>query len=251
MIAVRIPKEIRSYEEKLFFGLTVRQMVCSALAIGICVPLYIWGKNYIPEDVVSWLIMVAALPLAGFGFIKYNGMTFEVFLAAMYKTMFAYPARRPLRSANCFREWQETTAAEDRLRAAKEAGKPVRDGAGKKRRPPKKLGPETESLYRTRQLIIHTNENVNVELLAKLLNMPEEQRRRYEDTAPCEIRAKKRGKREKTKKGRGAAERDIEEGRESGEGGVQGRPRKAGGRGRRRQEGAAPGKQEDGQAAAG
>ena len=46
MIAVRIPKEIRAYKEKLVAGLTARQLIASIIAVGICIPLYIFGKKY-------------------------------------------------------------------------------------------------------------------------------------------------------------------------------------------------------------
>ena len=45
MIAVRIPEEIRKYKEKLAFGLTARQLICTIIAAAICVPLYWKGRN--------------------------------------------------------------------------------------------------------------------------------------------------------------------------------------------------------------
>ena len=33
---IKINKEIRAYRETLFFGLSMRQFVCSALAVGRC-----------------------------------------------------------------------------------------------------------------------------------------------------------------------------------------------------------------------
>ena len=37
---IKINKEIRAYRETLFFGLSVRQFVCSVLAVGVAVTLY-------------------------------------------------------------------------------------------------------------------------------------------------------------------------------------------------------------------
>ena len=37
---IKINKEIRTYRETLFFGLSVRQFVCSVLAVGVAVALY-------------------------------------------------------------------------------------------------------------------------------------------------------------------------------------------------------------------
>lgn len=48
MIEIRIPKEIKNYREKLFFGLTLRQCICAGVALLICVPLYIFGNKFLP-----------------------------------------------------------------------------------------------------------------------------------------------------------------------------------------------------------
>lgn len=37
---VKIPKEIREYQESIFFGLSARQFLCSLLAVGAAVGLY-------------------------------------------------------------------------------------------------------------------------------------------------------------------------------------------------------------------
>lgn len=79
MIEIKIPKEIKDYKSKLFFNLTVRQCICSGAAIGICVPLYIFGKNFMSEDLVSWVVILIAVPLFLMGFFKYNDMYFEEF----------------------------------------------------------------------------------------------------------------------------------------------------------------------------
>ncbi len=57
MIEIRIPKEIKNYREKFFFGLTVRQCICAAIALLLCVPLYIFGGKILPQEVVSWLVL--------------------------------------------------------------------------------------------------------------------------------------------------------------------------------------------------
>ena len=36
----KINKEIRSYKETVYFGLTARQLICSLLAVGTAVGLY-------------------------------------------------------------------------------------------------------------------------------------------------------------------------------------------------------------------
>lgn len=79
MIEIRIPKEIKNYREKLFFGLTLRQCICAGIALLICVPLYIFGNRFLPQEAVSWVVIFIAAPLMLAGFFRYNDMTFEQF----------------------------------------------------------------------------------------------------------------------------------------------------------------------------
>ena len=93
MIEIRIPKEIKNYREKLFFGLTLRQCICAGVALLICVPLYIFGRNFIPQELVSWLVILIAAPLMLAGFFKYNDMFFEQFAVEFFYFYF-FPQKR-------------------------------------------------------------------------------------------------------------------------------------------------------------
>ena len=94
MIEIKIPKEITDYKEKFLFGLTVRQLVSAVVALAICVPLFIFGKDYLGEDMVGWIIILVAIPVFAFGFFKYDGMPFEKFLAILYRQKWVEPQKR-------------------------------------------------------------------------------------------------------------------------------------------------------------
>ncbi len=94
MIEIKIPKEIRDYKEKFLFGLTVRQFFSVAAALAICIPLYIFGKEPLGTDLMSWLIILIAAPIFAFGFFKFNGMQFEQFLLILYRQKWAEPQKR-------------------------------------------------------------------------------------------------------------------------------------------------------------
>lgn len=93
MIEIRIPKEIKNYREKLFFGLTLRQCICAGAALLICVPLYIFGSKFFSQEFISWLVVIIAAPLMLAGFFRYNDMTFEKFAVEWFYQMFA-PQKR-------------------------------------------------------------------------------------------------------------------------------------------------------------
>ena len=94
MIEIKIPKEITEYKEKFLFGLTVRQLVSAVVALAICVPLFIFGKDFIGEDLVGWLIIIVAVPIFAFVFFRYDGMPFEKFIGLLYRQKFVEPQKR-------------------------------------------------------------------------------------------------------------------------------------------------------------
>ncbi len=119
MIEIRIPKEIKNYREKLFFGLTLRQCICAGIALLICVPLYIWGHHFLPQEAISWIVVFIAVPLMLTGFFRYNDMAFEQFaLEVIYfyfypqKRVYSYePPFMELRNAYLLEELTEEYAA--------------------------------------------------------------------------------------------------------------------------------------------
>ena len=119
MIEIRIPKEIKNYREKLFFGLTLRQCICAGVALLICVPLYIFGNRFLPQEMISWLVVLIAAPLMLAGFFRYNDMTFEQFAVEFLehhfhsqKRIYAYePIFMELRREYLAQELQEEIAA--------------------------------------------------------------------------------------------------------------------------------------------
>ena len=88
---VRINREIREYTESMFFGLSLRQFIFSVLACGVAVGIYLGLNPILGTETTSWLCIVAAFPFAVLGFLKYNGMTAEKFIAAWVKSTFMIP----------------------------------------------------------------------------------------------------------------------------------------------------------------
>ena len=68
-----INKEVRDYKETLFFGLNLRQCVCSALAIIVASVLYFSLKHRLSNEPLSWVCMLGAAPFAAMGFFGHYG----------------------------------------------------------------------------------------------------------------------------------------------------------------------------------
>ena len=90
---VRINREIREYTESMFFGLSMRQFFFSLLAIIAAVGFYFALRPVLPMETVSWVCILAAVPFGAMGFIKYNGMTAEQFMAAWFRSKFLIPKK--------------------------------------------------------------------------------------------------------------------------------------------------------------
>ncbi|MBD5128320.1 MAG: PrgI family protein [Ruminococcaceae bacterium] len=114
MIEIRIPKEITEYKEKFLFGLTVRQFVSAVAALAVCIPVFIYGKEFLGGDITGWIIILIAIPIFAFGFFKYDGMYFEKFLVMIYRQKWAEPQKRTYEELPVFWECREEII-EDRL----------------------------------------------------------------------------------------------------------------------------------------
>ena len=112
MIEIRIPKEIKNYREKLFFGLTLRLCICAGVSLVICVPLYIFGNKFLPQEAVSWAVILIAAPLMFTGFFRYNDMAFEQF-AAEALHFYIDPQKRIYSYEPPFMEMRNTYLAEE------------------------------------------------------------------------------------------------------------------------------------------
>lgn len=123
MIAVRIPEEIRKYKEKIAFGLTARQLICTIITLAICVPLYWWGRNYLSDDVLGWAIIIIGLPLLSIGYIRFNGVPMERMAKVIFLTQFLYPVKRKYKVENAFRTWQDMADKEDMPKSSKDKKK--------------------------------------------------------------------------------------------------------------------------------
>ena len=88
----------------IFFGLNLRQLVFAALAIIVTVGIYfgLRNVNVLGTETVSWLCILGAFPFGALGFVKYNGMTAEQFIAAWVKSELLTPKKLVFRAANIY-----------------------------------------------------------------------------------------------------------------------------------------------------
>jgi hypothetical protein len=99
---VKINREIQEYQENIFFGLNLRQLIFSILAIGAAVAIYFGLRDVLGTETVSWLCVIGALPFGAMGFIKYNGMSAEQFITAFIQSEFLTPKRLTLKGTDFY-----------------------------------------------------------------------------------------------------------------------------------------------------
>lgn len=99
---IKIPKEIESYRESVFFGLSSRQFFCSLLAVGAAVGIYFLSRPAFGRETASWICLVGAAPFAAAGFFHYNGLPLEKFLWTVFKSEVLFSHRRVYRAENYY-----------------------------------------------------------------------------------------------------------------------------------------------------
>ena len=101
---ININKDIREYTEGVFFGLNLRQLICSGLAVASAVAVYLSTRETFSKDVITYFCIAAAIPFAAIGFIKYNGMPMEQIIVAFMKDNFIVPRRLTVKANNIYLE---------------------------------------------------------------------------------------------------------------------------------------------------
>ena len=102
VLEVKINKEIRDYSESVFFGLSLRQLFFSLLAVGAAVLLFFSLKDRLGTETVSWICILGATPFAALGFVRYHGMPAERLFLAFLRSEVIEPKRLAFVSENAY-----------------------------------------------------------------------------------------------------------------------------------------------------
>jgi hypothetical protein len=103
-VEIKINKEIRNYNEYIFFGLSLRQFIFTILSCISAVLVYLIGKTILPTRIVSWLCILVSFPFIAIGFLTYNGMKAEEFLVVLIKYYFIVPRKLLFKPTNFYEE---------------------------------------------------------------------------------------------------------------------------------------------------
>ena len=86
----------------MFFGLTMRQFIFTCLAVAASILSYFFLKPLIGIEAVSLVCILAAVPFAVLGFVRYNGMSAEKFICAWIKSELLIPKELCFGNSNMY-----------------------------------------------------------------------------------------------------------------------------------------------------
>ena len=110
---IKVNKEIGNYTESVFFGLSLRQFIFSALACGVAVLLYFLLRGHFGIETLLWVCILGAVPFGVLGFVKYNGMNAEEFVIAWIKSEILMPKVLFFKPENYYEELLKIEIKED------------------------------------------------------------------------------------------------------------------------------------------
>ena len=108
---IKVNREIRDHSESLLLGLSLRQLVFSALAILVAVFVYFLLRNMFSIETLSWLCILCAAPFAALGFIKFNGMNATQLILVIINYLIT-PKLLVYRTENYYEKFTEEVDAE-------------------------------------------------------------------------------------------------------------------------------------------
>lgn len=102
---VKMTRDLNKYKPKFIAGLTVRQALSLLICILVVVPSYFFLKKYLDENSVEWIILLIGGLILAFGWVEYQGLTFEKILLERINTIFILPKTRYFKIEDEFEEF--------------------------------------------------------------------------------------------------------------------------------------------------
>ena len=119
MAYVNVPKDLNRVKTKVALNLTRRQLICFSAAGLVGVPLYLFTRQGLGNDMAALLMVLVMLPLFAFALYEKDGMLLEAFIGNYIRVRFLYPRIRPYQTENFYRLIQSEInhRKESRIRA--------------------------------------------------------------------------------------------------------------------------------------
>jgi hypothetical protein len=103
MAYVKVPKDHNRVKTKVALNQTRRQLICFSAAGLVGVPLYLFTRQGLGNDMAALLMVLVMLPLFAFALYEKDGMPLEAFIGNYIRVRFLYPRIRPYQTENFYR----------------------------------------------------------------------------------------------------------------------------------------------------
>jgi hypothetical protein len=110
---VKMSKNIESFKPKLMGGFTARQVVASVICLSIVIPIYIFLREPLGDDLTGWLVIFIAMPILAFGWLEFQGLPFEKFIGEIVMSEIIAPKIRPYHIEDDMEEFLKNYNEED------------------------------------------------------------------------------------------------------------------------------------------
>jgi hypothetical protein len=94
MAYVPIPKDLKKVKTKVAFNLTKRQLIGFTLAGLVGIPVYLFTRKFVPNDIAVIFLIVSTPPIFFVTLFEKDGLTFEKYFKYIYLHKFYQPQKR-------------------------------------------------------------------------------------------------------------------------------------------------------------
>ena len=91
---VPIPKDLKKVKTKVAFNLTRRQLIGFTLAGLAGIPVYLFMRKFMPNDIAILFLIVSTLPIFFVTLFEKDGLTFEKYFKHIYPHKYYQPQKR-------------------------------------------------------------------------------------------------------------------------------------------------------------
>ena len=113
MAYVPIPKDLKKVKTKVAFNLTRRQLIGFSAAALVGIPIYLFIRKFVPNDIAVIFLIVATLPIFFITLFEKDGLPFEKYFKHIYLHKFYQPGKRVRKEVYLEQEKKNTA---DKLR---------------------------------------------------------------------------------------------------------------------------------------
>ena len=99
MAYVPIPKDLKRVKTKVGFNLTKRQLIGFSVAGLIGIPVYLFMRKYVPNDIAVIFLIVSTLPIFFATLFEKDGLSFEKYFKYICLHKFYQPGKRVRKEA--------------------------------------------------------------------------------------------------------------------------------------------------------